>query len=545
MPLQENFGNNKTKERIMQTFQLVVFLVSIVALPCATIALMRANMRRIGKVILFIALAIVARYLLGTVWTPEELWLLRCKAFAVACAFVCVWFYISSEMTRSSVRQWVSFAAFMILPLFVKLVCIGSIVVYGWDLGSIVFWGCWIAWGLLWAALLERKMTRVGRVLLSCVAIALLAFFLASGAETMVRSYAGTLNDYLRANVVERWEPIKRSVEKIVEAWNVLVDKDRRATANGKIGVRKIIASATIQSQVEKLRKDLLTVDSRTVLVRVAKLDGKIASAKKRLSSLREKKGMDPSSAEKFDVKIVKAEGDLAALESARADAVAAARRDLKEIGLDLPENSPFFTVDLGALIDNAIVAKNIGFVVENLKALVDAEKGDTEAAKRYYGAYIVMLDVQAECFRQYLDKAATGIWRDGVSDVAKDADAAKKGNEAKAAAEGYTEAEKKAFLHAAGTNEKTLKVAQAYLALLRRHEEIIREKLSATEKRHEIALSFWESVDIASAFGAKAISDMADFEALLELKLPEIAFFDDVAMKAEFDAITQKLMKE
>ena len=91
----------------------------------------------------------------------------------------------------------------------------------------------------------------------------------------------------------------------------------------------------------------------------------------------------------------------------------------------------------------------------------------------------------------------------------------------------------------------KLFLAAQAYLAILKRHEEIIKEKLVATEKRHEIALSFLESVDIASAFGAKAISDMTDFESLLELKLPDIALFDDVAMKAEFDAITQKLMKE
>ena len=529
----------------METFKFIVFLVSAVALPWAAIALMRANMKTIGKLILLFAIAVAARYLLGAVWTPEEMWMLWGKAFVIACVFWQVWFEICTQMSLRSVRPWTSFAAFMVLPLLMKLVCLGSLVGYGWNLGSIVFWCCWTAWGLLRAALLARKMTRVGRVILSCVAIALLAFFLTSGAETVVRSYAGTLSDYLRANVVERWEPIKHSTEKIVVAWNALVDKDRRATANGKVGVRKIVASATIKGQIVKLRKDLLTVDSRAVLEQITKLDGKISSAKKSLSSLREKKGLDPTRAEKLDAKIAKIEGELATLESARVDAIATARRELKEIGLDLPENSPFFTVDLGALIDNAIVAKNIGLVVENLKSLVDAEKGDTEAAKRYYGAYIVMLDVQAECFRQYLDKAATGIWRDGIADVAKDAEAAKKGNEAKAAAEGRSEEEKKAFLHAAGTNEKTLKAAQAYLALLRRHEEIIREKLVATEKRHEIALSFWESVDIASAFGAKAISDMADFEALLELKLPEIAFFDDVAMKAEFDAITQKLMKE
>ena len=532
----------------MQTFRLIVFLISAVALPCAVFALMRANIKTIGKVILLFAIAAAARYLLGAVWTPEEMWLLWVKAFVAAVAFWFVWDILCATSLRSA-RPWVLFLAGMALPLIARFAFFGSpFAILGSpdvDLTSIALWGFTTAWALLYVVLFARKVTKFGRIVLFCVGVALLEFFVIVDVETDVRSYAGNLGDYLRKNVVERWEPIKHSTEKIVSAWNALVDQDRRATANGKIGAKKIVASRNIIGQVAKLRRDLLTVDSRAVLERVWKLDGKIASAKKKLSSLRERRGLDPAHAEKLDAKISEAESEFSALESARADAISTARRELKEIGLDLPENSPFLTVDLGALIDNAIVAKNIGFVVENLKSLVDAEKGDAEAAKRYYGAYIVMLDVQSECFRQYLDKAAAGIWRDGITDVAKNAEAAKKGNEAKAAAEGRSEEEKKAFLHAAGTNEKTLKAAQAYLAILRRHEEIIREKLAATEKRHEIALSFWESVDIASAFGAKAISDMADFEALLELKLPEIAFFDDVAMKAEFDAITQKLMKE
>ena len=72
-----------------------------------------------------------------------------------------------------------------------------------------------------------------------------------------------------------------------------------------------------------------------------------------------------------------------------------------------------------------------------------------------------------------------------------------------------------------------------------------MKEKLDAVEKKHEIALSFWESVDIASDFSGRIAADLADFDALLQLKLPEIAFFDDVAMAQEFDAITQKLVKE
>ena len=45
----------------MQAFKMVVFLLSAVALPAAAIALMKANMKAVGKGILFAALAIAAR----------------------------------------------------------------------------------------------------------------------------------------------------------------------------------------------------------------------------------------------------------------------------------------------------------------------------------------------------------------------------------------------------------------------------------------------------------------------------------------------------
>ena len=151
--------------------------------------------------------------------------------------------------------------------------------------------------------------------------------------------------------------------------------------------------------------------------------------------------------AEAINAKIAEEEEKLAKLESERAEAIAKARVDLKAIGLEMPEGSVFLTVDLGDIVDNAIVAKNIGMVVENLKSLMDSEKGDPVVAKRYYGAYVVMLDVQSECFRQYLGKAKSGIWRDGVLEIARDAETAKAKNEAKAAADGATEFEKKAFL--------------------------------------------------------------------------------------------------
>lgn len=533
----------------MPVFQFAIFLVSAFALPCAALALSKANMKAIGKVILFTLLLVTARYLLGTVWIPEGVWSLRFK-IAVYVVEVVVFLIALWEIEFACIRDarpLPFFLSFMLRPLF-PFILFGGIFFefYMGVWGSIAFWLGFVATGLFLSVFIARKIcNEAAMAIMFVVFVALVIFCASTSAEAKIRSYTGSLSEFLHANVVERWEPIKRSVEKISDAWDTVVENDRKATVKSRAGTRKSVATSKIQDQVAELRDSLLTIDSKAVLASVKKYDAKISSLRKKLHDLREKRDFNPQLDAKLSKKISRLEEELQELEKNRNDAIETVRRDLKEIGLELPDNSPFLTLDLGALIDYAVVARNIGFVVENLKTLADAEKGNPEAAKRYYGGYIVMLDVQAECFRQYLDKAATGMWRDGIAEVAKNAEAAMKGNEAKANAAGLSEASRAAILHAAGTNEKTLKAANAYLALLVRHEEIIREKLAAVEKRHEIALSFLESVDIASAFGSRELADMADFNALLELKMPEIAFFDDEAMQAEFEAITQKLNVE
>ncbi len=531
----------------MEAFRITVFTLSIIILPLLTVIAAESRMRIPGKILTIAALSVAARYLIGVVWVPESMAMLMRKELCVLIVLGAVLLGFKRKLKNVGIRPWVAFAVFMILPFVAKFWCATSLAAHGIGLMGIWPWVAWTLLGLWFATSFgeQKNYTLGAHFAVFVVAVAILAFMLVRPVKETAISYAGNLKEQLRIKVVERWEPLKRGTDAIVAAWDQLIDKDRRAMANGKVGKGKLLASASISSQIVKLQRELLTIDSRAVLCTIDNYNDKIASTKKKLSSLREKRGLKPEQAAKLDAKIAKAETDLAELEAGRADAIAKVRGDLKEIGLDLPENSPLLTVDVGALINNAIIAKNIGFLVENLKSNMEAAKGDAEAAKRYYGGYIVMLDVQTACLRQYLDKAATGIWRDGIKDVEKNAEAAKRNNEAKAAAEGRTEDAKVAFLHAAATNDKTLKVAQTYLAILQHHEDVIKEKLAAIEKRHEIALSFWESVDIASKFGDQIAADLADFNALLELKLPEIAFFDDAEMQKEFDAITEKLRKE
>jgi hypothetical protein len=547
----------------MQTFRLIVFLVSAVVLPLLAARLVASRVPLPVKLVLGAGIALAFRYLLGCVWLPESVAALRCKAVLSTLSLGVFWVALTKRLKSENVRAWVSFVVGMLYPLAVCFVLFPStaasgglvaadatpltavlvpgIVGFGSILGNATFWIAWTV--IVWIGTFGKRATVAARVLLAVAAVAIVSWFASPRVRDRVSEVKGDLVAALRESVTDRWPSLTRRTEKIVAVWQDAVARDRALVAEGRTGTAKLRAATRIGASVRELRKELLPVDSRNLLAGVSSMDRRIASLRKDLAGLRERRLLRPEKADTLDARIAKAEADLAVLESGRAEAVEKLRSDLASIGLELPK--VFLTVDLGEIVDNAIVAKNIGLVVENLRALMEKEKGDPAAAKRYFGAYVVMLDVQSECYRQYLAKAGTGLWRDGVLRVAAEAEAAKRANEGKAAADGCSEENRKAFLHAAGTNERTLKAANAYLAILESHEGIIRERLAAVDGRHEVALSFWESADIAGAFGERIASDRADFDALLELSLPEIAFFDDEAMQAEFDAITQKLAGE
>lgn len=565
----------------MQFFHFLSFIILCPIVTSMTVSVSGARrLTVIGRVIGVLACFAAIRYLVIPIWMPDDRFWQCVKAVLEV--------IVLHGLTASPALYWKegAFTAISSLAssLAVRLVFIVGLYLAFYDVisvwpvfGQLWYWAyilmttvicgwlgeAWLVHMFSWLRKLLRclidskrnppvfdmKLSCLGMIVLTLISLASFVYFVVCIVSS---DYRHSTNDYLddivvtlRENVSRNFPAFTKKTSGIMQLWDEVLKEDREILDKRHPRTADVRSRSAIKRSLNELREMLLPFDSRRVLLRIKHLDGKIASCRESLDDLRERRRFHPEKAETLDARIAKEEGRLAALEASKGEAMEKTRADLKAIGLDFPKNSPFLMVDLGDLIDNAIVAKNTGLIVENLKTVVDAAKGDTDAAKRYYGAYIVMLEVQSECFRQYLNKAATGIWRNGVDEVVKNAEAARKVNELKAAAEGRSEQERAAFQHAAGTNAKTLKAAQAYLAILKHHEDVVKEKIKTIEKRHEIALSFWESVDIASAFTDHISSDMADFEALLELKLPEIAIFDDVAMQAEFDAITQKLMKE
>ena len=364
-----------------------------------------------------------------------------------------------------------------------------------------------------------------------CVVASVNTYFAVGGAE-----YSGNIVADIRANVAKRWEKIVAECGSVVDVYQ----------KQAKSGARPKAPDRSMRKQLERVRELLLPVDCRDLLAAVDDLDKRIAETQQEIVKAEGERVRHPDEAEKYDLRISDIKDKKAKLETERANQSAKVLENLRGVGLNMPGSAAarcIFPVNVETLIDNAIVAKDIAVVVENLGRFLDSN--DLATAKRYFGMYLVMIDVQAEGFRQYLEKSEDGEWRKGIKEILRGAEAAVKSDTTNATQTRFTDHEREIFRKNAAMNKKTIEAAMAYLNLLKQYEDIIRGKLREAERVREVAQSSWNTVSLASDLKEIVKTSHEAFTALLSLELPPLVLFDDSALQAEFDAITRKLRKE
>ena len=352
--------------------------------------------------------------------------------------------------------------------------------------------------------------------------------------------FTGNLVADIQENVARRWEKIVGECGSIVDELGVDVRPPSKA------GTPAPAPKRSVRRKLARVRELLLPVDCHGLLASVDELDDRISSLQQEIVQAEDNRVRHPDNAAKYDARIEAVRARKATLEAARAEQAAKVLENLRSIGLSLPGSAAercIFPVNVETIIDNAVVARDIGVVVENLNRFLESD--DLATAKRYFGMYLVMIDVHAECYRQYLEKSEGGEWRRGINEILRNAEAAARSDEANAAQPRFKESERAVFRHNAEVNRRTIEAGKAYLDLLREHETIIRAKLRETERVREVAQSSWNTVSLASDLRDIVRTSHDAFQSLLSLELPPLALFDDAALQAEFEAITRKLRKE
>ena len=343
----------------------------------------------------------------------------------------------------------------------------------------------------------------------------------------------------LRQSVLDNWDKLSKWSMKTVALHAEMESlPDDSWFFSDKKSQRKLI-----REKLMDIRKLLLSTDAQKIMERIDDIDEDIADVDEDIREKNEERVLRPDRREKVDADLAQLRAKRKELVAQREAAAKVVLKELDAIGLRLSGRAAeqcLFTANVGDLVDNIIVAKNIGVVVEKLRELLST--GDVTAAKRYFGMYVVMVEVQKACFDEYLDKSRNGEWRKRLAKIGSDATSARQNALDSAQDSSFTEQQRAVFRRNAEVNVSTIRAVAAYEKILDSHEAIIQAKADEAGRMLRVAENSYQTVSLADDFLALVKSNQDTFDALLQLQLPPIEIFDDTSLQAEFTAITKKL---
>lgn len=350
--------------------------------------------------------------------------------------------------------------------------------------------------------------------------------------------------DDVSASVKSSWKKLSKCSEYIAE----LREERRNLPEDGWWwNTTKSDQDAKIRKQLRRMRELLLSTNAQKILEGVDGLDEEIAELDEDIREAQEDIQLsDDAEKEKHAKKLEKLMARKEELQSRRREEAFKVCEELRALGLNVSGKAAeecLFTANIGDIIDGVVVSRNVGAVVENLRELMMV--GDVTASRRYYGMYLVLLDVQIICFEDYLEKSRSGVWRKKLEQMGKDALELRDRAQSVKQSKNYLPGQDAHLVQSIRQNEATLKAIEAYLKILDSHEAIIAEKLATANRGREVIAISYETLNIASDFIQFAKSNMELFNSLEQLTLPPIELFNDAAIQREFMEITKKLKED
>lgn len=369
----------------------------------------------------------------------------------------------------------------------------------------------------------------------------MMAAALAAAAGCLAIGSNESVTEGVKSSVRSNWKSLVKESEKVTglkDAMKSLPDSSILPWVTDKQDQQ-----AKIRRELLKVRELLLSTDAQKLMKEVDAIDRALAKNAAATRETTEARALDLDRTAEYDSKLAELAERKTKLEAERALRAKSVVAELRELGLNVSGEAAeqcLFPVNFDDLVDGAVVSRNIGAVVENLRTLM--KDGSVDASRRYFGLYLTMVEVQVATYEDYLAKSRTGSWRTGIEKIRTDASTARETALKSAKNADFTAEQQKIFAHNADVNAATVSAAEAYLKVLDAHEKVIEEKLATAEKVRKVVANSYDTVTLAGDFLSIAKSNEEAFNSLLQLDLPPIEMFNDAAVQEEFLAITRKL---
>ena len=216
----------------------------------------------------------------------------------------------------------------------------------------------------------------------------------------------------------------------------------------------------------------------------------------------------------------------------------------LRGIGLELDEEAVaglLASVTGDDVVSMAIVFDNVRRVTDQLQNLTEQSGEDLETAKRYYGMYVVLVEVLNHIQQSFIDQ----VKEDHVPALRKfEEQATKNIEEAQDLIRGGKGDE--AVLRGNITaNETTRRAAQLYVSYLEQQAQMVEAENEQVKKTLATARNTYATVKLSSDLATLMESGRQSFNTLMKLKLPYLREFKNDALRREFERMTEQLRGE
>jgi hypothetical protein len=214
----------------------------------------------------------------------------------------------------------------------------------------------------------------------------------------------------------------------------------------------------------------------------------------------------------------------------------------LRRLGLELGTDGAdalLASVAGDRFVDMAVAFDNVRIVTEELRRIAERMPASADAAKRYYGMYVLLVRVMdriQDAFVQHVD--ATALPR--IKGFADEADRTER--DARRLLRTATEADRPLVERNIAACRLAIQAATNYSAYLAAQRDRIRELNRGVEERLKIAENTYRTMAVSVGLAELMRQGELDLMAVLSLELPNLKGFDDAALREQYERLTERL---
>jgi hypothetical protein len=298
---------------------------------------------------------------------------------------------------------------------------------------------------------------------------------------------------------------------------------------------------------IGRLDELVVLLDDASIFEYRARVDGIRKAIEERRQLIRNAREARLMASQKsgYDEKIDDAERDISDLEDELRRIERDLQRRLRYVGVDLDLEQIevlLSRVDSDDIIQMAAVFQVLRRITEQLKTLIEESGESIDAAKRYYGMHVVLLEAVTHLQTRYIQLVETRYVPRVVAIAARTEDVSE---ETRAQLRSEKDAKRRTIYQKnLAAQTLTLRAAKLYVRHLQSQRDRVSRGLEAVARDLALARNTYKTVNLSADLFHLLEASQDAYRAVLELQVPELVPFENVDLKRKYEELSVEIAR-